>query len=61
MPTIAKKKAPATPRALPTISMSIDDDLFARAHAYRYRPDVRISLKALVVAALDEYLKARKA
>ena len=59
MPT--KKTPAASPRALPTISMQIDEKLFARAHAYRYRPDVRLSLKALVVAALDEYLTARKA
>ena len=63
MPT---KKKPTTPaRALPTISMQIDEKLFARAHAYRYRADVRasgkVSLKALVVAALEEYLTARKA
>jgi len=58
MPT--KKKTPGA-RALPTISMQIDEKLFARAHAYRYRPDVRVSLKALVVAALEEYLTARKA
>jgi hypothetical protein len=58
---MATKKKVQTPRALPTISMKIDEKLFARAHAYRYGPGGRISLKALVVAALDEYLKARNA
>ena len=57
-----KKPGAATQTAsVRNISIKVDKELFARAHSYRYRPQVNMSLKALIVAALGEYLKKRGA
>ena len=56
-----KKTGAESEGKLRNISIKVEEELFARAHSYRYRPQVRMSLKALIVAALDDYLKKRGA